>query len=42
MRTFYSFNGFQEAALTKLRELGIWHWGFEILGRLHSRISEFY
>jgi hypothetical protein len=31
---FYSFNGFQEAALAKLKELGIWHWDFETLDRL--------
>jgi hypothetical protein len=31
---FYSFNGFQETALAKLRELGIFCWDFEILDRL--------
>jgi hypothetical protein len=31
---FYSFNGFQDSALAKLRELGIWHWDFETLDRL--------
>jgi hypothetical protein len=31
---FYSFSGFQEAALAKLRELEIWHWDFETLDRL--------
>jgi len=31
---FYSFNGFQDAAIAKLRELGIFYWDFETLDRL--------
>jgi hypothetical protein len=30
----YSFNGFQESALAKLDELGVWHWDFAALDRL--------
>jgi len=31
---FYSFNGFQEPASAKLRELGIFYWDFETVDRL--------
>jgi hypothetical protein len=31
---FYSFNGFQDSAIAKLRELGIFYWDFETLERL--------
>jgi hypothetical protein len=31
---YYSFNGFQPAALERLRELGIYWWDFDTLNRL--------
>jgi len=33
---FYSCNGFHEPALTKLRELGIWHWDFAMLNKINA------